>query len=79
MQQQPSPKSLKVCAIFNGCFSVAFDKLVRFFSPVCIHTHGNSPAGGVGGRRLWPRTSPPCKRFKRGCNPNGSGVRRGWR
>lgn len=42
MQQQPSPKPLKVCAIFNGCFSVAFDKFVHFFSQsvkyTCTHT-----------------------------------------
>lgn len=43
MQQQPSPKSLKVCAIFNGCFSVFFDEFVHFFSQsvkdMFIHTY----------------------------------------
>lgn len=39
MQQQPSPKSLKVCAIFNGCFSMAFDKFVHFFSQSVKYTY----------------------------------------
>lgn len=39
MQQQPSPKSLKECAVFNGCFSVAFDKFVHFFSQSVNYTY----------------------------------------
>lgn len=39
MQQQPSPKSLKVCAIFNGCFSVFFDEFVHFFSQICLYAY----------------------------------------
>lgn len=78
MQQQPSPKSLKVCAIFNGCFSMAFDKFVHFFSQsvkyTYIHPHIHFSARGIGKSCLELHMSPPCEHFKHGYNPDCSGV-----
>lgn len=75
MQQQPSPKSLKVCAVFNGCFSMAFDKFVHFFSHSVNYTHTHTQFFCQ--RYWWELAVAMGVTFKRGCNPNLSGVRRG--